>query len=559
MRMNKKVISSDLLRNIATSAIGLIATPVKRTLGPRGNPIIIQMEGKNPDGSDRDPVITKDGVTVAENTKFRDPALNTIAQTIIQVAKKTVDQGGDGTTTSVVLAEAIYKEGLKHIERGSNSIDLYKNLQKIKDEALAYIDSIKKPVVTDEQLRNVAMISSNGDEEISDLVVEAIKAAGEHGYIELEDGRSKDSELQVIEGAFYKSGWRKFGPNGSLLVNDKSRNVCEFEESAILLYAGKMDSVHDLSDFINRFMKFDERLGHLTEVNPLVIVAYDYSDEVRDFILQQRHQAKLPIAAIKAPRDGSPNHATEMLHDMAALMGATVTARGLIPLESATDEHLGYAKKVTIGQEETVFYEGGGSKEDIKSRLEELETLLNQGALDPWDAQNVRLRKGKLSNGIVIMRVGGVTDAEIKEKKDRAEDALCAAKVARQDGIVAGGGVALYNFGKTLTGEDSASRIMSQALQAPIRQIIENSGKSPDIILTTLSQQQNANGYDVRGENFVIVEEQGIVDPAIVTKSALQNAVSIAGLLLTTGGALVSDMESQDGQANPLAAMMGMQ
>lgn len=560
--MYKKILNSEALQSVSKSAIKLVSSNVKVTLGPHGRPVIIQKEGRNPDGSPIDPIITKDGVTVAENTSFRDPSLNTVAQTIIQVAKKTVSQGGDGTTTSIVLAEAIYNEGLKHTEKGTNNIELYRELNAIKDQIISYVNDIKIPIDSDEDIRNVALISSNGDEEVSDVVVQAIKAAGEHGYIELEDGSSKETTLNVIDGASYKSGWRKFAANGSLLVNDKSRNVCEFENSAVLLYAGKLDDVHELHDFLNTFWGWDDQRQMLTDVsNPVVLVAYDFSDDVKNFILQQRTQGKLPIAAIKAPRDGSPNHATEMLHDMGALLGATVTAKGIIDLKDATVDHLGGAEKITIGAEETVFYGGGGSKEDVKNRLSELETLLDTGSLDPWDAQNVRIRKGKLSQGIVIVRVGGNTEVEIQEKKDRAEDALCAARVAVKDGIVPGGGLTLYELSKQIEGDSPAARIMREALKAPIKQIIANSGKSADAVLTKLECSYNISdnpvGYDVRAEKYVNMLEAGIIDPAQVTKSALENAVSIAGLLLTTGGALVSDQKSEDGESNPLAGLLG--
>ncbi len=559
--MHKKILNSEALESVSKTAIGLLAGKVKTTLGPHGRPIIIQQQGMNPDGTPAIPIVTKDGVTVAEHISFRNSALNTIAQTVIEVAKQTVNQGGDGTTTSIVLAEAIYLEGLKQTRKGSNNIELFRELNKIKDQVIDNIDNVKTPVNSEEDVRNIAMISSNGDEEISEVVVQAIKAAGEHGYIELEDGYSKATTFEVIEGASYKSGWRKFAPNGSLLISDKSKNVCEMTDSAVLLYAGKLDDVHELVDFINKVMGFDEAKQHLTDVFPLLIVAYDFSDDVKNFILQQRTQAKLPLAAIKAPRDGSPNHATEMLHDMAALIGAQVVSKGIIDLKDANIDHLGGVEKVVIGAEDTALFGGKGSKEDVKARLEELNTLLDSGTLDPWDAQNVRIRKGKLSQGIVIVRVGGTTEAEIKEKKDRAEDALCAARVAVKDGIVPGGGLTLYTLSKLISDTTPAGRIMREALKAPMKQIIDNSGKSPDAIITELECKYDLDadpiGYDAREEKYTNMLEAGIIDPAKVTKSALENAVSIAGLLLTSGGALVADVDSEDGETNPLAGLLG--
>jgi chaperonin GroEL len=550
--MKTHIVSSDALKKEALETLSEIAAIVCRTLGPGGNPIILQRLGQNPDGSTLNPLITKDGVSVAEAIQFRSPLKATIAQTILQVAQNTVKEGGDGTTTSVLLAEAIYKAGFKYIEQGSNGIQLYNDLKKVKDTVIGYIDTIKIPVEGD-GIKDVARISANGDEEIANVVYEAIMAAGEDGYVSLEEGYTRKTTLETVDGAVYKQGWRGFGPFGTLMVSNKAKNLCELDNPAVLLYAGKLESVHDMTEFINKVMGADAS-GMLNNLVPLLIIANDYSDDLKNFLVQNRVQQKLPIAAIKSPFDGSPNARTEMLEDMAALLGATVAAKGILELKDIKDEHLGCAERIEIGPEETAIFNGQGSPERIMSRIDDLKTYMETANLAQFDKDNVRLRIGKLSGGIAIVRVGGDSELEMKERKDRIEDALCAAKAAIKDGIVPGGGYTLYRISKLLNSTTVAETIMKEALQQPIKQIIQNVGESSDVVLALMPENQ---GYDARNKEYKDLLLNGIVDPAKVTKSALENAVSIAGLLLTTGGALVSDAESKDGMANPFAAMMG--
>lgn len=553
--MNKKILNSEQSKLAAKMAIEQVATPVKQTLGPGGNPIVIQRTGQNPDGTPVGPIITKDGVTVAEHVQFRDPATNTFAQTIIEVAQNTVKKGGDGTTTSIVLAEAIFNAGYAHIEQGKNSIELYQDLKSISDEIVDRIDEMKKPI-SNEDVMDVARISSNGDEEIANVVYEALMAVGEDGYVSLEDGYAKDTFLDVVDGAFYFQGWRDFGPYGSLMVNDEARNLCELSDPAVLMYAGKLDSMQDFEAFLGKIWEMKDQGGTpvFTNVIPLMIIANDYSDDIKDKILTIRKQAGFPIAAIKAPQDGSPNSRTRMLEDLAIMLGGEVGSKAILPLKDITDDHLGCCNRIEIRAKETVIYGGQGDTKKIDARIKDLKKYVDEAAESDFDKENVRLRIGKLSGGVAIVRVGGLSKVEIKEKKDRIEDALSASKAAILDGIVTGGGYTLYELSKHLA-DDTAGKIMKEALQAPMKQIIRNAGKNPDVIL---SHMVEGMGYDARAKEYVPLMEAGIVDPAIVTKSALQNAVSIAGLLLTTGGALISDIDAEDGNPNPLAAMMGM-
>ena len=551
--MYKNVLNANQAKLAAKDAINIVASAVKQTLGPGGNPVIIQRNGQNPDGTPVGPLITKDGVTVAEHVSLREPALNTIAQAIMQVSQNTVKQGGDGTTTAMVLAEAIYNSGLKYIEQGANNIQLYNSLKAVKNDILNQINDIKVDI-TEEAVVNVARISSNGDEEVAQIVASALKAVGEDGYVDLQDGYSRETTLEQVEGAVYKRGFRNFSPQGALLVNDQSRNVCELTDVAVLIYADKLDNLNDFQEFLGRVWGYDDNAGVYNNVVPLLIVANDFSDDLKSRILQIRVQGKLPIAAIKSPADGSPNSRTEMLEDLAVMLGGQVSSRAILELKDVEDDHLGYAERIEIGAEETVLFGMGGESNAILNRLEELNKRLETEALDPWDADNIRIRKGKLSGGIAIIRVGGDSELEMREKKDRIEDALCAAKVAIQDGIVAGGGWTLWNIAQSMPDAPIANKILKEALQAPIKQIITNSGQNAEVVL---SHMPEGMGYNAATHEYVNLLEAGIIDPAKVTKSALENAVSIAGLLLTTGGALVSDVDPKDGTANPLA-MMGL-
>lgn len=548
--MSKLLLNSQDTKQKALETITEMAAQVKATLGPGGNPIILQRTGQNPDGTSIGPLITKDGVTVAEYVAFKGNVKNTIAQAILQVAKNTVNQAGDGTTTAVVLAEAIYKAGYRHIEQGQNSIQLYEDLNKVKSEVLALINKAKKDI-SEEEIIDVALISANGDKEIADIVQKAILAVGEDGHIALEEGSSRETELVHIEGAVYKQGWASFGPAGSHLVSDKTRDLCVMENPAILLYAGTLDNVQDIGMIIKRLYQVQD--GQVGQVVPVLIIANDMNDDVKSFILQNRLQGGYPIAAIKSPFDGSPNSRTEMLEDLATLVGAKVAAKGILNLKDVTEEHLGSCDKVEISRNETVIYGGAGEEEQILTRVADMKKLLAT-KLHDFDQENIRIRIGKLTGGIAVVRVGGNSELEILEKKDRIEDALCAARVAILDGVVAGGGYTLYQISQQLEGNSLATTIMREALQAPIKQIITNVGQNADVVLAKMPSRK---GYNARTKQYVDLLKEGIIDPAKVTKSALENAVSIAGLLLTTGGAIVIDDTPSAGVPNPLHGLFG--
>jgi chaperonin GroEL len=452
------------------------------------------------------------------------------------------------TTSAIVLAEAIFKAGYRHVKQGANGIQLYNDIKRLKDIIISQLDNLKKEV-TEKDVFDVAKISANGDSEIAKLVADAILSVGENGHVSLETCNSRQTVLEKVEGAMYKEGWRKFGPHGSLLITDKSRDLCELSNPAVLLYAGKLESIHDISDFIFRIMGKDETTGELKTIVPILFVAHEYSDDVKNFIIQN----KLPIAAIRSPSDGTPNARTRILEDLAVLLGGQVSARGILDLKDVTDEHLGCANLVEIGPEETVFYGGNGEESEVLARINELNKLLETVIYD-YDKEELRIRIGKLSGGVAVIKVGGDSELEIVEKRDRIEDALCASRVAIADGIIPGGGYALWLIAKGLKDISTAEKIMKEALQAPIKQIIENAGENAEVILSHLPPSK---GYDADKKEYVNLMEVGIVDPVKVTKAAIENAVSIVGLLLTTGGSVVNDADSKDGMPNPLAGLLG--
>lgn len=548
----KKILSSTESKDLAAEVVKVIASPIKQTLGPGGNPQIIERRGRNPDGTPVNPLITKDGVTVAEHIALRDPAQNAIAQSVLQVAKDTVLAAGDGTTTAMVLAEALYESGYKLVKQGNNGIQLYNELKAVRDRVVQELEGFRRDVTLDD-IYDVALISSNGDEEVAKIVADAINCVGEDGHIALEEGTSRETHLIEIQGAVYKQGWRGFGPHGSNLVNEAARNTCEFKEPAILLYADKIDDVLELAEMMKKVWGYDEATQRHTSNTPFVIVAHDYSADVKNFIIQVRVQNKMNIVAIKSPFDGSPNARTEMMKDMSVLLGATVGARGILELKDMNPEdHFGSCERITVGREETVIHKGYGDEAEILQRVKDLKELIDHTQHE-WDKDNLRIRIGKLTGGIAIVKVGGDSEAEMLEKKDRIEDALCAAKVSITDGIVPGGGWALYKIAERIEVTSDAEEMVKHALQAPIKQIITNVGENAEVILSHMPKDK---GYNARTKEYEQLMINGIVDPYKVTKSAFENAISIVGLLLTTGGAIVYDQETKEGMPNPFAGLV---
>jgi chaperonin GroEL len=554
--MSKTILSSDASKKKALAAVEEMASVVKATLGPGGNPIIIQRTGQNSDGSPIGPLITKDGVTVAESVDFKDHAMSTIAKAVLQVAKNTVNQAGDGTTTAIVLAEAIFKAGYSQLARGMNGIQLYDELKAIKNEIIAKIDERKIPVGL-KDVYNVAKISANGEEEIAQIVSDALEQVGEDGHVTVEDANSRHTELSVVQGAVYKKGWKSFGPFGTHFVTDKVKDCAQLEKPAVLLYNGKLSELHELAKLMMSVMEVDPQSGQIQKPVPFLIIASDFSDDVKNMLLANRVQGKLPIVAIKAPFDGSPNAITEILEDIAVLTGGKVFSKGIRELKDGSSDDLGSCDKVEVGSEETVIFKGAGDEEAILSRVDDLKKGLEIKQYE-FDQENLRIRIGKLVGGIAIIRAGGETELEMLEKKDRIEDALCAARVAIQEGILPGGGSTFFEISKEINTNTIAGKIMQEALQAPIKQIITNTGLDPAVILHQLGSTELGKGFDARRKVFCNLLESGIVDPAKVAKSALENAVSIAGLLLTTGGAVVLAASSNEGKPNPLA-MMGLE
>jgi len=451
------------------------------------------------------------------------------------------------TTTTMVLLKSLFNEGLKHIEKGNNGIKLYNELQDLASSVVKTIDEVKEEVTLD-SVRDVALISANGDEEVADVVHRAVTSLGEDSYVKIEDGYSKETVLDIVDGSVYFSGFKSFGPQGVALVTDEARYCCELNAPAIVLYAGKLTDAGDVQHIFELVMGKDFK-----DRTDVLIIANDFSDDVRNYILKSRIHGKLPVCALKAISDGSPNSRTEILYDLAAKTGATLAAKGIKDVKDLTLEDIGGAEHVEVYLNETVIYDGFGDEAELKERVGKLKVQLENVDAE-FDKDNLRVRIAKILGGVGIIRVGGVTETEIAEKKDRVEDALCAARAALKDGIVSGGGMCLYDISKTIKGDSVAEKIMHAALEAPIRKIIENTGESPDAILAKMPKNK---GFDAKNKKYVDMKGSGIIDAALVTKCAILNSVSVAGLLLTTGGSIVMEKSKlQDGQPNPFAGLM---
>lgn len=547
--MAKVIVSKQEARAKGSEVIKEVANIVKVTLGPRGLPILVQQNGQNPDGTSKLPISTKDGVTVAESLSFEDNVKQTIAQSVISVAQNSVKASGDGTTSSIVLAEALFRAGSKYLSHDtSEGLQIYEAL-KTRVEHICELIKEETIQVTDEAaIRNVALISSNGDELIADMVTQAVMKVGEFGHIKIEQGFSRETTLELVDGAQYLQGWKKSSPQGMLMVNDKARDVCAMDNAGVLLYAGKLTDQAEVDKLLKSLMG-----EQLEEAFPLLIVAYDFGDDAKNYLLQLRVQTHINLAFIKAPADGSPNARTQILEDLAVLLGGQVMSKGIKPLDTITDEHLGSAELIEIFPETIVFTGGAGDPDEVTQRVADLNKLIEH-AMHEFDQENLRFRIGKLLGSIAIVRVGGDSELEQIERLHRMEDALCAAKTAIKTGIVEGAGMTLFRISKKLKEDTIADKILKEALKAPAKQIITNSGESADVIL---AQCPRGKGYNSRIKKYQNLKEQGIIDPAGVVTNALINAVSVAGMLTVMGGMVCNtNAKMQDGMPNPFAGLM---
>lgn len=512
----KQLVFNEEARKALERGVDAVADAVKVTLGPKGRNVVIQ--------SASGPIVTKDGVTVAKAVELECPYEDLGAQLCKQVSSKTNDVAGDGTTTATVLAQAIVKGGLRYVAAGGNPISVKKGIDKAVEQAVNLILEIAKPISDKEQITFVATISGN-EAEVGNIVGDAMEQVGKDGVITIEESRGRETTLSLVEGMRFDKGY--ISP---FFVNNPEKMECRHNDVKVLLYDGK---ISDYTLILPLVSKVNDQLK-----KPLLIIADNVDGDALQFLVKNTYQHKLPWVAVKTP--GFSNQKKDYLYDIAALTGGTVVSAEMgIDLANANIDHLGSCKSIIVSKESTTIIEGHGKEEAIEDRILQVKATLSQVESD-YEAKVLNERIAKLSGGVAVIKVGASTEAELIEKKYRYEDALAATRAAVEEGIVPGGGTTLLHISQALennlTDEDEkvGFDIVKRALQEPIRQIAFNAGISADVVVDTVNKNINSEGLDARTGKYVNMIESGIIDPAKVTRSAIQNAASIAGLVLTT-------------------------
>ena len=534
--MAKQITLGEQSRAAILRGVNKLADTVKITLGPKGRNVVLDKKFGSP-------TITKDGVTVAKEIELKDAMENMGAQMVREVASQTSDVAGDGTTTATVLAQAIFREGVKTVAAGANPMALKRGIDKAVERAIREIKKAAKPV-TEDMIAQVGTISANGDDTIGKLIAEAMQKVGKDGVITVEESRTIDTSLEFVEGMQFDRGYLS-----PYFVTDAETMEAVLENPVVLLSEKKISSMREVLPLLEQVAK----LGR-----PILIIAEDIEGEALATLVVNKLRGTLNVAAVKAPGFGDRRKA--MLEDIAVLTGAKVISEDLgIKLENVMLEELGNARKVTIDKDITTIIDGGGEPQDLHARVKTLKAQI-EGSSSDYDREKLQERLAKLVGGIAIIRVGAATETELKEKKARVEDAMHATRAAVEEGIVPGGGVVLIRAAKVLdkfktSNEDDATgdpdeqigvNIVKRALEEPLRQIVANAGKEGAVIAERVRSERNPNiGYNVVTEEFEDLIAAGVIDPAKVTRSALQNAASIAGLMLTTE-VLISEFQEDN-------------
>jgi chaperonin GroEL len=544
--MAKQVIHGEDSRAAILRGINQLADAVKITLGPKGRNVVIDKKFGSP-------TITKDGVTVAKEIELKDALENMGAQMVREVASKTSDVAGDGTTTATVLAQAIFREGVKTVAAGANPMALKRGIDKAVERATEEIKRLSKPVKGD-AIAQVGTVSANGDTTIGNIIAEAMNKVGKDGVITVEESKTMDTSLEVVEGMQFDRGYLS-----PYFVTDPERMEAVLENPLILINEKKISSMKDLLPLLEQVAKMGK---------PMLIIAEDVEGEALATLVVNKLRGTLNIAAVKAPGFGDRRKA--MLEDIAILTGGRVISEDLgIKLENVKLEDLGRAKKVTIDKDNTTIVEGSGKQSDIEGRVKTMRAQIEDTTSD-YDREKLQERLAKLVGGVAVIKVGAATETEMKEKKARVEDAMHATRAAVEEGIVPGGGVALvraaralekyaiYKDGEGDPDEQIGVNIVRRALEEPLRQIVQNAGKEGAVVVERVRNEKNENiGFNAATETFEDLVRAGVIDPAKVTRTALQNAASIAGLMLTTE-AMVSELpEDEKGGGSGMPGGMG--
>jgi chaperonin GroEL len=535
----KDVRFGDSARHRMVAGVNILADAVKVTLGPKGRNVVL-------DRSFGAPTVTKDGVSVAKEIELKDKLENMGAQMVKEVASKTSDVAGDGTTTATVLAQAIVNEGMKFVAAGMNPMDLKRGIDKAVIAVTDELKKISKPCTTSKEIAQVGSISANSDAPIGQIIADAMDKVGKEGVITVEDGSGLENELDVVEGMQFDRGYLS-----PYFINNADKQMAVLEDPFILLFDKKISNIRDLLPVLEQVAKAGK---------PLMIVAEDVDGEALATLVVNNIRGILKTCAVKAPGFGDRRKA--MLEDMAILTGGTVIAEEVgLTLEKATLQDLGRAKRIEVGKENTTIIDGAGDANAIKSRIAQINKQIEEVTSD-YDREKLQERKAKLAGGVAVIKVGAATEVEMKEKKARVEDALHATRAAVEEGIVAGGGVALLRARSTIGSlkgdnhdQDAGIKIVLRALEQPLREIVANTGDEPSVVVNKVVEGSGNFGYNAQTGEYGDMMEMGVLDPTKVTRTALQNASSVAGLMLTTDCMVAEHPE--DKPAAPMGGGMG--
>ena len=528
----KDVRFGDDVRQKMTRGVNILADAVRVTLGPKGRNVVLER-------SYGAPTITKDGVSVAKEIELKDKFENMGAQMVKEVASKTSDIAGDGTTTATVLAQAIIREGMKSVAAGMNPMDLKRGIDKAVEAALAELKAMSKPCTTSKEIAQVGSISANSDASIGQIIADAMDKVGKEGVITVEDGSGLQNELDVVEGMQFDRGYLS-----PYFINNADRQIALLENPFVLLYDKKISNIRDLLPALEQVAKAGR---------PLLIIAEDIDGEALATLVVNNIRGILKTCAVKAPGFGDRRKA--MLEDIAILTGGTVIAEELgLKLENIKLEDLGQAKRIEVGKENTILIDGAGNEGNIKSRIDQIKKQADDATSD-YDREKLQERVAKLAGGVAVIKVGATTEIEMKEKKARVEDALHATRAAVEEGIVAGGGVALIRARGAIAkvkgdnhDQDAGVKIVLRAVEEPLRQIVANAGVEPSVVVNNVAAGKGNYGFNAANETYGDMVEMGVLDPTKVTRSALQNAASVAGLMLTTE-CMIAELPKEEGPA----------
>ena len=537
----KDVQFGNEVRQKMVSGVNTLANAVRVTLGPKGRNVVV-------DRAFGGPHITKDGVTVAKEIELKDKFENMGAQMVKEVASKTNDVAGDGTTTATVLAQAIVAEGMKYVTAGMNPTDLKRGIDKAVAALVEELKNIAKPCDTSKEIAQVGSISANSDEQVGAIIAEAMEKVGKEGVITVEDGKSLENELDVVEGMQFDRGYLS-----PYFINDAEKQIAALDNPFVLLFDKKISNIRDLLPVLEQVAKASR---------PLLIIAEDVEGEALATLVVNNIRGILKTVAVKAPGFGDRRKA--MLQDIAILTSGTVIAEEVgLSLEKATLEDLGQAKRIEIGKENTTIIDGFGDAAQIEARVAEIRQQIETATSD-YDKEKLQERVAKLAGGVAVIKVGAATEVEMKEKKDRVEDALHATRAAVEEGVVAGGGVALLRARAALenlhTGnadQDAGVQIVLRAVESPLRQIVANAGGEPSVVVNKVLEGKGNYGYNAGSGEYGDMIEMGVLDPAKVTRSALQHAASIAGLMLTTD-CMIAEIPEEKPAMPDMGGMGGM-